>query len=137
MPVNISLDEPLEKLWEEHDRIAKEFDDYLLKIDHEEVSLKDMAIPEVSFLDLKEKIAHEILKDCHFCERRCKANRKEGKVGYCRLGEDSILSSAFLHTGEESVLVPSGTIFFAGCTFTCVFCQNSDISNSESSYNNI
>lgn len=128
IPVSISLDEPLEKLWEEHDKIAKEFDEYLEKIDQEEISLKDLAIPEVSFLDLKEKIAHEILKDCHFCERRCKTNRKEGKVGFCRLGEESILSSAFLHTGEESVLVPSGTIFFAGCTFTCVFCQNADIS---------
>ena len=128
IPANISLEEPLEKLWEEHDKIAKEFDDYIEKIDQEEGYLKKMTIPEISFLDLKEKIAHEILKDCHFCERRCKTNRKEGKVGFCRLGEDSILSSAFLHTGEESVLVPSGTIFFAGCTFTCVFCQNSDIS---------
>ena len=26
------------------------------------------------------------------------------------------------------ILIPSGTIFFYGCTFKCVFCQNSDIS---------
>ena len=128
IPANIALDEPLNKLWEEHERLAKTFDDYLEKLDQGELELKTMEIPEVSFLDLKEKIAHEILKDCHFCERRCKTNRKDGKVGFCRLGEESILSSAFLHTGEESVLVPSGTIFFAGCTFTCVFCQNNDIS---------
>jgi putative pyruvate formate lyase activating enzyme len=32
--------------------------------------------------------------------------------------------------GEEAPLVPSGTIFFAGCNFgPCVFCQNWDISN--------
>jgi putative pyruvate formate lyase activating enzyme len=30
--------------------------------------------------------------------------------------------------GEERVLIPSHTIFFSGCTFHCVFCQNWDIS---------
>jgi putative pyruvate formate lyase activating enzyme len=30
--------------------------------------------------------------------------------------------------GEEPDLVPSYTVFFAGCTFDCVFCQNWDIS---------
>jgi putative pyruvate formate lyase activating enzyme len=30
--------------------------------------------------------------------------------------------------GEEPVLIPSGTIFFQGCNFGCVFCQNYDIS---------
>jgi putative pyruvate formate lyase activating enzyme len=38
------------------------------------------------------------------------------------------ITSEFLHLGEESVLVPSHTIFFSGCTFHCVFCQNWDIS---------
>jgi putative pyruvate formate lyase activating enzyme len=33
-----------------------------------------------------------------------------------------------VHFGEESILVPSYTIFFSGCTFHCVFCQNWDIS---------
>ncbi|MFX0103611.1 MAG: radical SAM protein, partial [Candidatus Hodarchaeota archaeon] len=28
----------------------------------------------------------------------------------------------------EAPLVPSGTIFFSGCNFKCVFCQNDDIS---------
>lgn len=36
--------------------------------------------------------------------------------------------SAFLHLGEEAPLVPSGTIFYGGCPFKCVFCQNWDIS---------
>jgi putative pyruvate formate lyase activating enzyme len=30
--------------------------------------------------------------------------------------------------GEEAPLIPSGTIFFQGCNFGCVFCQNYDIS---------
>jgi putative pyruvate formate lyase activating enzyme len=33
-----------------------------------------------------------------------------------------------LHHGEEAPLVPSFTVFFAGCNFECVFCQNYDIS---------
>ena len=31
--------------------------------------------------------------------------------------------------GEEAPLIPSGTLFFAGCTFNCCFCQNHDISS--------
>ena len=34
--------------------------------------------------------------------------------------------------GEEPDLIPSYTIFFSGCTFQCVFCQNWDISQRES-----
>lgn len=34
----------------------------------------------------------------------------------------------FEHWGEENMLVPSGTIFFSGCTWCCVYCQNFDIS---------
>ncbi|MGC9778121.1 MAG: radical SAM protein [Candidatus Heimdallarchaeota archaeon] len=125
---NFSFDDSIKELWKIHDKAAKKFNETIKKIDKEEISFEDLEVPGLSFLDLKEHIAHEILKDCHFCERRCKVNRAEGKLGYCRLGKESIVSSAFLHTGEESVLVPSGTIFFAGCTFTCVFCQNHDIS---------
>ena len=54
IPVSISLENPLEKLWEEHDKIAEEFDAYLKKVDHEEDALKNIEIPEASFLDLKE-----------------------------------------------------------------------------------
>jgi len=33
--------------------------------------------------------------------------------------------------GEETDLIPSYTIFFSGCTFECLFCQNWDISQRE------
>ncbi|NHJ86195.1 MAG: radical SAM protein, partial [Asgard group archaeon] len=128
IPADIALDTSLEKLWEAHDKIATSFHDILLQIDNGELILDELKTPETSFLDLKEAIAYKILENCHFCERRCKVNRLNGEVGYCKLGSESIVSSAFLHSGEESVLVPSGTIFFAGCTFSCVFCQNHDIS---------
>lgn len=79
--------------------------------------------------NLKEKLnsAREIMKNCHFCERRCSVNRLEGRKGYCRVLESRV-ASEFIHMGEEPELVPSYTIFFSGCTFSCVYCQNWDIS---------
>ncbi len=74
------------------------------------------------------KIAYELLKSCSFCERRCRVNRYDGEIGVCGAGKLPRVSTAFLHMGEEAPLVPSGTIFFAGCPFKCVFCQNYDIS---------
>jgi putative pyruvate formate lyase activating enzyme len=69
-----------------------------------------------------------MLHSCRFCERRCGANRKKGEKGVCGVGESSRMASEFMHHGEEPELVPSYTIFFNGCTFKCVFCQNWDIS---------
>ena len=127
--IEISLEKKsLEQLWKIHEKPAKEFKKLIKKIDSNEINFNDLPTPKTSFLDLKEKIANKTLEACHFCERRCNTNRAQNKAGFCRLGKDSYVSSAFAHTGEESVLVPSGTIFFTGCTFTCVFCQNSDIS---------
>jgi putative pyruvate formate lyase activating enzyme len=78
-----------------------------------------------SLLDLKIEIAQRIYRSCHFCERRCSTDRAE-KPGFCGVVE-SKYSSEFLHFGEERELVPSHTVFFTGCTFKCVFCQNWDI----------
>ncbi|MCX8174049.1 MAG: radical SAM protein [Thermoplasmata archaeon] len=78
-------------------------------------------------LDLKREIAWKMLASCEFCERRCRADRKAGKRGVCGVLGTRI-ASEFLHFGEEPMLVPSHTVFFAGCTFKCVFCQNWDIS---------
>jgi len=78
-------------------------------------------------LDEKIKSAEEIMRSCHFCERRCGANRIDGRRGYCGVLESRI-ASEFIHYGEEPELIPSYTIFFSGCTFKCVYCQNWDIS---------
>jgi len=84
------------------------------------------------YLQNKEKIpllirkAEEIFQNCHFCEHRCGVNRYE-RAGKCRVKQASI-ASHFFHYGEESMLIPSYTIFFSGCTFYCVYCQNWDIS---------
>ena len=80
-----------------------------------------------SLLDLKIELAGRMLTHCAYCERRCGADRTGGEKGYCGVGAHSNYSSDFLHMGEEMELVPSHTIFFSGCTFRCVYCQNWDI----------
>lgn len=82
--------------------------------------------PEKSLLDLKAEIAERTLEACGLCEFKCRVNRFESP-GYCRVKE-SLVASDFLHLGEEPELVPSYTVFFSGCNFRCVFCQNWDIS---------
>ncbi|TFG23720.1 MAG: 4Fe-4S cluster-binding domain-containing protein [Promethearchaeota archaeon] len=98
----------------------------LLKTTTEE--LKTREIKSKNYINLAETIANKYLESCMFCERECGANRVQNEKGYCLLTKDSYVSSAFLHMGEESVLIPSGTIFFQSCNFGCVFCQNYDIS---------
>jgi putative pyruvate formate lyase activating enzyme len=79
--------------------------------------------------NLKEKVkkAYKILNSCELCERKCRVNRNETK-GVCKVGNKPIISSAFVHIGEEPMLIPSFTIFFMGCTFHCQYCQNWSIS---------
>ncbi len=80
-----------------------------------------------NLLDIKIELARRMLKGCELCERRCRVNRSEGEKGTCGVLESRI-ASEFIHMGEEPVLVPSHTIFFSGCNFTCIYCQNWDIS---------
>jgi len=80
-----------------------------------------------TLLDLKSELAGRMLQSCHLCEHQCGKNRAHGIRGHCGVLRPRI-SSDFLHLGEEPDLVPSYTVFFAGCTFNCVFCQNWDIS---------
>lgn len=87
----------------------------------------DISKKTTSLLDLKIELIKRVLTSCRLCERRCGANRLNGKRGHCGVLQSKI-SSEFLHYGEEHELIPSYTIFFAGCTFNCVFCQNYDIS---------
>jgi putative pyruvate formate lyase activating enzyme len=113
-------------LWERHKVTRKEFDKQLRNV-KEVVPADHDTFPSKSFLDLKALIAKRILQECYFCERRCNIDRTK-RVGYCQVNDTSYVSSAFLHTGEEAPLVPSGTIFFSGCNFRCAHCQNHDIS---------
>ena len=87
---------------------------------------------DCDILSGKVEEAFRILSSCVLCERRCGVDRMRGEKGFCGVLEPRI-SSEFLHFGEEAELVPSYTIFFSGCTFSCVFCQNWDISQNPGS----
>ena len=79
-------------------------------------------------------LAEKLLESCQLCPRQCRVNRLAGEVGFCGIGAEAVVASAGPHFGEESVLIGqggSGTIFFAGCNLKCVFCQNYDISHSD------
>jgi putative pyruvate formate lyase activating enzyme len=71
------------------------------------------------------------LQSCTLCPRQCGVHRLEGEKGYCGVPAELVVSSVFAHCGEEAPLVGtggSGTIFFAGCSLKCLFCQNHEIS---------
>lgn len=71
------------------------------------------------------------LARCECCPRKCRVNRLEGQVGFCRIDAGIRIAHAGLHFGEEppiSGVKGSGAIFFAGCNLRCVFCQNYQIS---------
>jgi putative pyruvate formate lyase activating enzyme len=132
--VDLEKDSSLSHLWELHDDAMKSFRQELERIKSME-ELKSRAAS--SLLDLKAAISDRILQECHFCERRCGINRKKKEIGYCRLDAISRYSDEFLHSGEEPELVPSHTIFFTGCNFSCVYCQNWQISTFPQSGNTI
>ena len=103
-------------------------DGTLWKAHHSAVGLEPKTIePSMSLLDLKVELGRRILSRCRLCERKCAVDRVSGERGHCGVLEPRV-SSDFIHMGEEPELIPSYTIFFAGCTFNCVFCQNWDIS---------
>ena len=69
-------------------------------------------------------------KCCRLCARNCGVDRSKA-VGYCRATDEITLSRAALHFWEEPPISGtngSGTIFFSGCSLSCVFCQNREIS---------
>ncbi len=83
--------------------------------------------PRFSLLHVDVEILRRLSKPCMLCERRCGIDRSK-RIGACRLDDKTYVHSWFHHLGEEPPLVPSGTIFYGGCNFTCVYCQNYDIS---------
>jgi putative pyruvate formate lyase activating enzyme len=110
-----------------HEQKMREFRKILERIDGGGATIEEMVLEDRSLLDLKVEICREIMQNCTLCERRCKVNRLKGEKGFCGVGESKI-ASEFLHYGEEPELVPSYTIFFSGCNFCCVYCQNWSIS---------
>lgn len=82
-------------------------------------------------LSRRADLAYARLAQCDLCARACRVNRMAGRSGVCRTGQYARVSNYGPHHGEEAVLSGwrgSGTIFFAGCSLRCQFCQNHDIS---------
>ena len=119
IPVSFCSSDSTDSLWRKHDSAI------------EKTNVCDLQ-PKQSLMDLKIEIANRIFHSCCFCERRCKIDREKNS-GKCNTMKARI-TSEFLHLGEEAILVPSHTIFFSGCTFQCVFCQNWDISQKISGF---
>lgn len=75
---------------------------------------------------------NEYYKKCTLCPRACKADRTSSTVGACGMGANLTAARASLHMWEEPPISGergSGTVFFSGCSLSCVFCQNAEISH--------
>ncbi|MEW6094157.1 MAG: radical SAM protein [Chloroflexota bacterium] len=73
---------------------------------------------------------------CDLCAWECKVDRTTPgvKLGVCRTGQKTKVSSFNPHHGEENPLRGwrgSGTIFFTRCNLHCQYCQNFDISQTD------
>jgi putative pyruvate formate lyase activating enzyme len=112
-----------DELWRLHDGKLPE----LRKLVRSCKKTSDLELQSPSLLDVKIALAGRIMGDCHFCGNRCGTDRFK-RPGVCGVNAVSHVSSEFLHHGEEPELVPSHTIFFGGCPFDCVYCQNWTIS---------
>ncbi len=71
-----------------------------------------------------------MVKLCSLCNHRCGVFR-EYHTGRCGIDDSIYVAHYGLHNGEEPFLTGkhgSGTIFFAGCSLRCRYCQNYQIS---------
>ncbi len=72
-----------------------------------------------------------LYESCSLCPHHCGINRLSGERGICMETGELRLASAGLHFGEEPPLAGkggSGTLFVSGCSMSCPFCQNHQIS---------
>ncbi len=73
------------------------------------------------------------------CPRECGIDRNS-HIGLCKTKNELEIASYNLHFGEEPPISGtrgSGTVFFAGCNLSCVYCQNYPISQLKSAYRSI
>ena len=73
------------------------------------------------------------MENCKLCAFNCNVNRDKNS-GRCKCGALPKLALASIHMWEEPCISGtngSGTVFFSGCNFNCVFCQNHEISHEQ------
>ncbi len=73
---------------------------------------------------------------CSICPRKCGAKRTVSANigGFCKAPENPKIARADLHFWEEPSISGkngSGTVFFSGCSLSCVYCQNFEVSRSK------
>ncbi len=78
---------------------------------------------EKGLLNKKIKQVEKIIAECELCERKCRVNRFKA-TGFCGVDINWKIFGAHTHWGEEPELIPSATLFMAGCNMRCVYCQN-------------
>ncbi len=79
------------------------------------------------------------LEQCDLCPHQCNINRFRESSGCCFGGYRPYISSVCDHHGEEppiSGFQGSGTVFFGSCNLRCVYCQNHDISQNRTYFEN-
>jgi len=132
-----------EELWRIHNELHEEAEERFKEAFGSGVDYEKLKPADPSYLDLKIEIARRILRNCRFCEWRCQVDRTAGQKGVCQLTDKAYVASFFHHHGEEAPLIGtegeggSGTIFFVSCNFTCVFCQNWDISHPKEDFGSV
>lgn len=73
-------------------------------------------------------------ENCHLCARNCGVDRRYTR-GFCKMSDSPTVARAALHFWEEPPISGtrgSGTVFFSGCSLSCIYCQNNAISRGES-----
>ena len=71
------------------------------------------------------------LDKCEICPRKCKVNRNNNQIGWCKSTNIVKIGLYSTHNFEEPCISGekgSGTVFFSNCTMNCIFCQNYEIS---------
>lgn len=74
---------------------------------------------------------------CNICPRECGADRENGQFGVCGVDNNIYVARVGLHMWEEPCISGnegSGTVFFAGCSLGCIYCQNYKISRGIRNY---
>lgn len=132
IPVDFNKNESEKALWKKHSKAIKCFYSLQRNLGFGKIKFENLKeTKKKGLLDLKIEIAKRITSPCELCERKCGAERSKDKKGACGVGKESRISSIFQHLGEEYPdISPSLTIFFLGCPFFCVFCQNYTLSRS-------
>ncbi len=120
-----------DELWAELERLTPVFLERVERV-REGEAVSCTLVEGPSLLDLCHELSLRMLTHCNFCRWDCRVDRSRAtKIGACKLGAGTRVSTYFHHPGEELVYRGtrgSGTIFFTSCNMRCAFCQNGDIS---------